>query len=259
MVGKDCMEFLRLPREQNILTKTLYEEVFQEDKGAFSDYYYQEVAPGSTIYAARQAPEDICSMVHLNPTRLLWNGEQITIPYIVAVATRKELRHRGLMRNLLDMILQDLEAEGVPFAFLMPINEAIYRPFGFERTWTWQWEENVLGRETGGDRKYVVAASLSDEELASFADRVNCALGRRFELFTERSLPYYRRLEKEQKASGGELQILMEDGRPAAAVQTAREAYPPMMCRIMNREAYERHLRSASDTPFRHAYVCEVV
>lgn len=173
MVGKDCMEFLRLPREQNILTKPLYEEVFQEDKGAFSDYYYQEVAPGSTIYAARQAPEDICSMVHLNPTRLLWNGEQITIPYIVAVATRKELRHRGLMRNLLDMIFQDLKAEGVPFAFLMPINEAIYRPFGFERTWTWQWEENVLGRETGGDRKYVAAASLSDEELASFADRVN--------------------------------------------------------------------------------------
>ena len=259
MAGKDCMEFLRLPREQNILTKTLYEEVFQEDKGAFSDYYYQEVAPGSTIYAARQAPEDICSMVHLNPTRLLWNGEQITIPYIVAVATRKELRHRGLMRNLLDMIFQDLKAEGVPFAFLMPINEAIYRPFGFERTWTWQWEEDVLGRETGGDRKYVAAASLSDEELASFADRVNCALGRRFELFTERSLPYYRRLEKEQKASGGELQILMEDGRPTAAVQTAREAYPPMMCRIMNREAYERHLRSASDTPFRHAYVCEVV
>ena len=117
----------------------------------------------------------------------------------------------------------------------------------------------MLGRETGGDRKYVAAASLSDEELASFADRVNRALSRRFELFTERSLPYYRRLEKEQKASGGELQILMEDGRPTAAVQTAREAYPPMMCRIMNREAYERHLRSASDTPFRHAYVCEVV
>ena len=105
------MEFLRLPREQNILTKPLYEEVFPEDKGAFSDYYYQEVAPESAIYAARQAREDICSMVHLNPTRLLWNGEQITIPYIVAVATRKELRHRGLMRNLLDMILQDLEAE----------------------------------------------------------------------------------------------------------------------------------------------------
>ena len=198
-------------------------------------------------------------MVHLNPTRLLWNGEQITIPYIVAVATRKELRHRGLMRSLLDMIFRDLEAEGVPFAFLMPIDEAIYKPFGFERTWGWQWEEHVLCGETGGDRKYVAAASLSDGELASFADRVNRTLSRRFELFTERSLSYYRRLEKEQRASGGELQILLEGEKPAAAVQTAREAYPPMMCRIMNREAYERHLRSASDTPFRHAYVCEVV
>jgi predicted acetyltransferase len=253
------MEFLRLPREQNILTKPLYEEVFPEDKGAFSDYYYQEVATGSTIYAARQAPEDICSMVHLNPTRLLWSGEQITVPYIVAVATRKEFRHRGLMRSLLDMIFGDLEAEGVPFAFLMPVNEAIYKPFGFERTWSWQWEEDVLCGKTEGDRNYAEAASLSDGEMASFADRANRALSRRFELFTERSLSYYRRLEKEQRASGGELRILMENGRPAAAVQTAREAYPPMMCRIMNREAYERHLRSASDTPFRHAYVCEVV
>lgn len=105
----------------------------------------------------------------------------------------------------------------------------------------------------------VTVLKTAEEPAAADLQTINCALSRRFELFTERSLPYYRRLEKEQKASGGELQILMEDGRPAAAVQTAREAYPPMMCRIMNREAYERHLRSASDTPFRHAYVCEVV
>ena len=188
------MEYLRLPKNQNPHTKALYEEVFPEDKGAFSDYYYQEVAPESTIYAALLTDEElvsecvaegdsedhasgkaalpaqdktalckegcvpdgcaleerasggiplekrICGMIHLNPYTLNWNGERIRIPYIVAVATKERLRHRGIMRHLLEMIFRDLDRQGVPFAFLMPVSEAIYRPFGFVRTWSWRWE-----------------------------------------------------------------------------------------------------------------------
>lgn len=256
------MEFLRIPKEENILTKPLYEEVFSEDKGAFSDYYYDRVAPESTIYVARDGLEasHIQAMVHLNPYTLNWNGELIRIPYIVAVATRSSMRHQGLMRSLLQMIFRDLNAEHVPFAFLMPVNEAIYKPFGFERTWNWQWEEDVMNSRKGGGQESLLPAELcSDETLQRLADSVNKALTGKYELFTERSVAYYRRLAREQKASGGQLNILLKGGQPSAAVQSAREEYPPMMCRVMDREAYERRLTGQKDRPFEKAYVCEVV
>lgn len=259
------MEFIRLPKEQNILTKPLYEEVFSEDKGAFSDYYYDQAAPKSTIYAARDE-DGIHSMIHLNPYTLCWNGELIEIPYIVAVATQEKLRHRGLMRTLLEQIFLDLEAEHVPFAFLMPIDEAIYQPFGFQRSWSWRWEEDVLGvkapqerEKTPGVQEMQSAEDCPDSLLERLADHVNGELTCRFELFTLRTVDYYRKLALEQKASGGRLLICMKDGQPQAAVQTAREHYPSMMCRIMDRGAYQKRLKGAGDRPFDKAFVCEVV
>lgn len=288
------MEFVQLRKEENGLTRPLYEEVFSEDKGPFSDYYYKEVAPHSTIYIAREG-DKIQSMIHLNPYRVSFNGEVLEIPYIVAVATRESYRHRGLMRSLLGIIFRDLEAAHVPFAFLMPVNEAIYLPFGFKRSWSWQWEEDVMGGLTAGPEGKITtglqgktgsgdekirpaencpgeirqaencpgemlpAEDCSDEMLQMLADRVNRTLKDHYELFTVRDAAYYRRLAREQKASGGQLQILMKGGQPLAAVQTAREDYPPMMCRIMDREAYEKRLRGPQDHPFEHAFICEVV
>lgn len=266
------MEFGKLPREKNILTRPLYEEVFSEDKGAFSEYYYDQAAPQSTIYAAWEAGQ-VQAMVHLNPYTLNWRGELVTIPYIVAVATRRSYRHQGLMRHLLEMIFRDLEAEHVPFAFLMPIDEAIYRPFGFFRTWGWQWEEDVISDLTGldigpfargktdgaGSLTMARAEDLSDDTLSRLASFVNETLTGHYELFTHRTAAYYRKLAKEQKASGGQLMIILKDGKPVCSVQTARENYPPMMCRVMDREACEKRLKGPDDLPFSHAFVCEVV
>ena len=252
-----------LPQDRNILTKPLYEEVFSEDKGPFADYYYEHVAPQSTIYVARDEA-GIHAMVHLNPYLLWWSGEIVEIPYIVAVATQEPYRHRGLMRSLLERIFADLTAQHVPFAFLMPVDEAIYRPFGFVRTWPWRWEEEViLGAPAAGlcrgtsvfrmvaegfsrslapglsepekesaldelerDEPVAIPASdCSDETLQELSSYVNRFLKEHFELFTYRSAAYYRRLDMEQKASGssGRLEILFRDGSPVAARQTERE------------------------------------
>ena len=105
----------------------------------------------------------------------------------------------------------------------------------------------------------LLAEKCPDAILRQLSEHVNRALSGRFELFTERSVKYYRRLVLEQKASGGELKILFQDGKPVCAVQSAREAYPPMMCRVMNREAFEKRLKTDQDQPFSSAYVCEVV
>lgn len=124
-------------------TRALYEEVFSEDSRRFVDYYYWSRASENEIYAARNA-DGIQGMLHLNPVAVSWNGAVQKISYLVAVATRKEYRHQGIMSRLLSCSMQEMYQRLEPFAFLMPASEAIYMPFGFRRAWHWIWEEDLV-------------------------------------------------------------------------------------------------------------------
>ena len=88
----------KLELSEHILTKELYELVFPEDKGAFADYYYEEIASGNEIYAVTEG-EKILSMLHLNFYDLIIGEEERRIPYIVAVATHPEHRRQGHMKR----------------------------------------------------------------------------------------------------------------------------------------------------------------
>lgn len=124
------MEIRYLSREEHDASRTLYEEVFVEDEKAFVDAYYQIKTADNQILVAEDEGK-IVSMLHRNPYTFWFCGRQVPADYIVAVATRREYRHRGLMRSLLTKALQDMEKEKYPFTFLMPADEAIYTPFDF--------------------------------------------------------------------------------------------------------------------------------
>ena len=111
-------------------SETLYRAAFPEDKDAFVDYYYSYVTKNNRILVLEQA-EEIVSMLHLNPYRLSVNGTAVDAYYYVAVATKAECRHQGMMRKLLVKSLRDIYEEGHPFTYLMPANRAIYEPFDF--------------------------------------------------------------------------------------------------------------------------------
>ena len=112
------------------ISEALYREAFPEDKDAFVEYYYSYVTKNNRILVMEQA-EKVCSMLHLNPYRLSVNGTEVDAYYYVAVATREECRHQGMMRKLLHKSLNDIHDEGHPFTYLMPANRAIYEPFDF--------------------------------------------------------------------------------------------------------------------------------
>ena len=111
-------------------SEALYREAFPEDKEAFVKYYYSYVTRDNQILVLEQE-EQICSMLHLNPYRLSVNGTVVDAYYYVAVATRADCRHQGMMRKLLHRSLKDIYAEGHPFTYLMPADKAIYEPFDF--------------------------------------------------------------------------------------------------------------------------------
>lgn len=288
----ETMNFRKLENWEHENTRALYELVFSEDEQSFVDYYYKTRARENQIYGAEDE-SGIHGMLHLNPCRVLWNGEELVLWYVVAVATEPDYRHKGLMRSLLTQALKDLEQQGASFVFLMPASEAIYTPFGFGRAWPWQWEEdrilNLLtkGMEPGGIRpenwKKADRELLEDQELLErLSEKVNQEMTSQFQLFSKRSPDYYRRLAQEQEVSGGSLEILFgaqrsaamteeaeavgkarkgqklsaasektveaaaggKDAQPLCARCEAREAFPPMMARITNLEAFITRVRA---------------
>ena len=107
------------------------------------------------------------AMLHRNPYTFRLRGKCVRADYLVAVATRRPFRHRGLMRSLLTRALRDMEQEQQPFAFLMPADEAIYLPFDFR----------LMGNE-------------DEEGLASLSGK---ELSKEYDLYIEKDEDYERR------------------------------------------------------------------
>ena len=110
--------------------RPLWEEVFYEDSKQFTDYYFEHKAEKNIGYVIGAFPHD--AMMFRTPYELKIGEMQREISYIVGVATRKECRHRGYMRELLLHSFQEMYREKNPFTFLMPANPAIYEPFDFK-------------------------------------------------------------------------------------------------------------------------------
>ena len=84
-------------------------------------------------------------MLHRN-VYLLRMGEKTAVcDYIVGVATDKNSRRKGYMRQLMEKALKDMREEGMPFCFLMPAFEALYLPFDF----TYIYKKQSRGAATG--------------------------------------------------------------------------------------------------------------
>lgn len=262
------MEIRKLVPSEHGRTRKLYETVFYQDEARFVDYYYICKTRNNVIYVAEDE-KGIHAMLHLNPVKVCWNGKTETIYYIVAVATEQEYRHQGLMRRLLGQSLQELYEQQAPYVFLMPASEAIYTPFGFRRAWEWRWEEDVVlessfpSSEEDGPLKAAAvhqekngwhpAEKLSEQQLQELSSHVNRVLSDQFQMFAYRSPEYYRNLDREQKASGGQLEVLFSyrKVRPIRVARcTAKETFPPMMTRIIHLESFIHHLKSEEEKTF---------
>lgn len=153
-----------LTDDEKIRSEVLYREAFQEDKEAFVRYYYSYVTKNNKILVWEQE-EEICSMLHLNPYSLSVNGTVVDAYYFVAVATKENCRHQGMMRSLLYKSLKDIHGEGHPFAYLMPANRAIYEPFDFRIVYQQEKVELPIESEAANEKmeKLFDVYTLRDE------------------------------------------------------------------------------------------------
>lgn len=205
------MDYLR--QEEKPETIALWREAFPEDSSRFLDYYYQEKTTDNRILAIRdgeRAGRPIVSMLQRNPYTLRAANHVLESDYIVAVATAKERRHQGLMRKLLDKLMEDMHKEGRPFCYLMPADRRIYEPFGFVYIYDQEhWELTKQGEEALTTRR------IERETAGEAAGWMNRWLAKRYDVFAIRDEGYVARLLRELESEDGWLEFLYESREDA--------------------------------------------
>lgn len=201
------MELRKLQKEEHIRTRKLWETIFVEDTSEFLDYYYSVKIQNNEIYVIEDGAK-IVSMLHLNPYQMRIEDQVYQSHYIVAVATDENYRKRGLMRRLLNHVMQIMTDRGEPFTFLMPVAEAIYKPFGFEYIYE-QRQGKVAGKKDAN--LFVEFIQVQREHCQIVADYANMML-EPFDIVTYRDEKYYQILLDELASEKGGIFMAMQDG-----------------------------------------------
>ena len=212
------MEVRKLRQEEHGRTRRLWETIFTEDTPEFLDYYYSVKTNDNEIYVIEDNGE-IVSMLHLNPYEMRVQDKVYHTHYIVAVATDERYRKRGLMRQLLNHAMHVMADRDEPFTFLMPADEAIYKPFGFEFIYE-QKREKVAGKKPQDITLTITRAGEEDcQQIAEFANEYL----KEYDVVTCRDAKYYNMILSEQVSENGGILVARRDGKIEGVFCYAKE------------------------------------
>lgn len=189
-------------------SRHLWEEIFPEDSKEFLDYYDAWKRKDNLVETRRRGGE-LISMIHWNPYRIHRQGRTEETCYVVAVATRPEYRHRGLMAGQLRDGMKRFYREGMPFLFLMPADPAIYEPFDFRYIYSRK-VEDVRSWGQSDETCGLTVRPLAPEEWEAAARFMESRLAETFGCYTERTAKILMRMDAECRSEGGELVGIFE-------------------------------------------------
>ena len=221
----------KLEQSEHDRTRRLWEEVFTEDTKAFLDYYYYIKTRDNQIYAVEE-DGDICSMLQLNPYKVVVEGTEFPSAYVIAVATKAEYRRRGYMGALLRVSLHDMYEQKLPFTFLMPAAEAIYTPYDFRYIYSqdigtlmqkepgemWFWQSGERKSEEAAASEYddethgILCSDAGLWDAEEMADFFAGNFADQFQVCTVRDSAYYQTMVLEQQSERGGVRLMREEG-----------------------------------------------
>ena len=239
---------------ENQRARKLYEEIFDEDSPAFVDYYFRVKAAENEIFVVENEKQEILATLHLNPYKMMFCGEKAKTNYIVAVATRADCRHQGMMRSLLQASLQEMYRREETFTWLMPAAEAIYRPFGFR----FIYEKNKMTmtadvlRRAETDENWqihsdqevsvdIFCEEAKKEDLAELAYFAEKQLSKLAEVYTVHDIAYFEQRMQEVGCEGGSLILIRKEKEICGyflALKKDREAWEIVVEDAVQKKAF---------------------
>ena len=172
------------------------------DPVSYADFYFKEVYGKNEVLINQE--EDVAKgMLHLNPYLLHVHEQPVRAKYIVGVATDKEYRRQGVMKEL----LIEQEIEYLPDLYIPEEREA---------------------------EKYTFKAEISEAELEKITTQENAVKDTVFDIYTDISPDYIRRMEKEVESDFGQVLYVFEGekyiGRTAVGAEDSYFVLSQVFC-----------------------------
>lgn len=215
------MEVRKLERSENNMTRSLYEEIFPEDDSTFVAYYYSEKTKENQIYVIEDERKTTVSMLHLNPYRIMLGSKEADSQYIIAVATKPEYRHQGMMRRLIKRALADMYARKEPFVFLLPAAEAIYKPFDFR--FIYEQEQCLIRTKAYQEITELSCRAARTSDLAKLSRWANRTIAEHYRTYALHTEAYFAQLLAEQRSQQGQVTVIMKEERICGYFFTAAD------------------------------------
>lgn len=250
-----------LEQDEKGRCRKLWAEAFPEDSESFCRYYFEEKMKDNKVLV-REEEGEIVAMLHRNPYSLYLRGQICPADYIVGVATKAAERHKGHMRSLLLAMFRDMYEERMPFTYLMPARESIYRPFDFrfifdQPRWVLKYGPEI-GKTPCGDESLL-------EDLAEWQ---NAWLKRQYEVFNLRDAAYLARMQMELESEDGGCCLIYDGDRfigmesewgltereqrylyTGESYRSLASTKPAIMARIICLPEFAKHIRLAESCP----------
>lgn len=203
---------MRYCKDDLMSIRAMWDEIFADPK-PFADYYFDTVcakkSPNRVLVA--YVNDDIVGMIHLNPYTVNINDKKKLVYYIVGVSVKQDMRRQGIMKKMLNKVLDDLKNEGCIFAFLMPEKQEYYLGFGFEMIYENSIYEYHLKTDAGiyiDKQENIYCNTLNeykDEALSELARKWNGSLVERYKVFSIRDIKYLRSMYLEHICQNGDV------------------------------------------------------
>lgn len=109
--------------------QSLWIESFKEETQTSTDFYFNHLYHKEDTYVIK-IENEIVAMLQARPIKIMMNGKEEDVSFIVGVATKSSFQHNHFMRDLLNHVLEERK-KIEPFTILQAYDWDLYKPFGF--------------------------------------------------------------------------------------------------------------------------------
>jgi len=185
------MEIRELEKKEVKLAKQLWEEVFMEDRGAYADWFFQNVFRPERCSGVFGDGGELLSMATRADYQIWIRGRAFESNFVQGVATRPAEQGRGYSSALQIYLLHKLFKEGQAVAALTTFIHPFYEKFGYG-TYVFGGEESIPAGNGGGYLSYSRAAAVSEALMEKLAALYGQSMAGRSG-WVIRDAAYYRR------------------------------------------------------------------
>lgn len=197
--------------------RQMWEDIFN-DPDEFIDYYFEDVCRENKILVAYDGSVPV-GMLHLNPYKVTEYNKIVDCIYIVGVAVKRKYRRKGIMKSMIQKVIDDNRNLSPGFLFLMPEEKEYYMGLGFKTIYeTLILECNIMYEYQVEERIYkdfetsgLGISNLSDYDeagLLKLASIIDAHLSKDYSVYSVRDVQYLSKMLTEHMCQNGDVCII---------------------------------------------------